>query len=470
MDLKMKKRSLAFVLSMTLMFTSLVFTHPSTIAHAATQAELEAEIGRIDDEIEKNKEELSSLAGQKDKQEKYLTTLQSQIDSVEKKVSTLETQIQTIDAELSEYEKQLKQLKNEIDVIKDEITLTGEEIVNTQNQITSSKDVLSSKLRASYVNGKDSTLKILMGSKSLSSFLTRLEMMKRASEDDKKVINEFKEQVTKLTKAKKELEEKKSTLDEKQSSVESMQAKSLEKKAELVKKQTEYTDSVAELEDDYAEVQDFIAELDRNSAAYQSYIKKLQAEKEAADKEIEEIIKSYQATTQPTTQETTLYASNSDPTSSSSSSSGGSSSTPSYSSSESWAWPLGNASTKISSGYGYRDASISGWSSHGGIDIVGKVKGYIFNKPVYASRSGVVISAVWSNSGYGNYLVIDHGDGFSTVYAHCNSLSVSKGQRVEKGQHIANVGSTGNSTGPHLHFEVRYNGAKQNPLNYVSIP
>lgn len=467
----MKKRYLAFTLSMVLMFTSMVFTQPTITAHAATQAELEAEIDRIDGEISKNKEELNSLAGQKDKQEKYLTTLQSQIDSVEKKVSTLETQIQSIDAELSDYEKQLKQLKNEIDVIKDEITITGEEIVNTQNQITSSKDILSSKLRASYVNGKDSTLKILMGSNSLSSFLTRLEMMKRASEDDKKVINEFKEQVTKLTKAKKELEQKKSSLDEKQASVESMQAKTLEKKAELVKKQTEYTDSVAELEDDYAEVQDFIAELDRNSAAYQSYIKKLQAEKEAADKEIEEIIKSYQATTQPTTQETTLYASNSDPTSSSSNNnSGGSSSAPSYSSNQSWAWPLGNASTKISSGYGNREASISGWSFHGGIDIVGKVKGYIFNKPVYASRSGVVISAVWSNRGYGNYLVIDHGDGFSTVYAHCNSLSVSKGQRVEKGQHIANVGTTGNSTGPHLHFEVRYNGAKQNPLSYVSMP
>ena len=94
----------------------------------------------------------------------------------------------------------------------------------------------------------------------------------------------------------------------------------------------------------------------------------------------------------------------------------------------------------------------------------------VYGKPVYASRAGTVIAAVWGTTGYGRYVVIDHGDGFSTVYGHCSNLCVETGQQVSKGQQIANVGSTGNSTGPHLHFEVRYNGEKQNPANYVSKP
>ena len=459
------KKILALVLSVALIFTAL-FLAPSPVANAATEEELRQEIERLDDEIDKKEEQLEDLADKKDQQKEYLNTLQTKIDSVEKKVSNLEKQIQVIDNEIKTYENQLKQLDNEIDVISDEITVTANEIMITQNNISNSEDMLAAKLRASYINGKESTLKILMSSNSLSSFLTRLEMMKRMSEEDKRVINEFKDQVVKLSKAKVELEKKKEELNTKQLSVEEMKAKSVEKKKELVVKQNEYSASVTGLEEDYAEVQKFIADLDRDSALYKDYIKNLEAEKLAADKEIERIISEYQATSKPMN-DTTLPAENADP-----GENGGNTqpTKPPYTSNESWAWPLGNASTKISSGYGNRDASVSGWGWHGGIDIVGKVYGYIYNKPIYASRSGTVIAAIWSNSGYGNYVVIDHGDGFSTVYAHCNSLSVTKGQYVTKCQHIANVGSTGNSTGNHLHFEVRYNGAKQDPLNYVKYP
>ncbi|MDO4380583.1 MAG: M23 family metallopeptidase [Clostridia bacterium] len=175
-----------------------------------------------------------------------------------------------------------------------------------------------------------------------------------------------------------------------------------------------------------------------------------------------------------TTQGTTLYAANNDPaatttgtTSSSGGNSGSSSGGKIYQSNDSWAWPLGNISCYISSPYGNRSASISGWSFHGGMDI--SASG-VYGKPIYASRAGTVIAAVWGTTGYGRYVIIDHGDGFSTVYGHCSELVVQTGQTVAKGQHIANVGSTGNSTGPHLHFEVRYNGEKQNPANYVSMP
>lgn len=451
------KRYIALALCFALIFVSLVFAGSSDSAMAATAQELSDRIDEIDAQIKANKDKLNSLADKKESQQEYLDTLETQISAVEKKADALETQILTIDKEIDGYDKQVKQLKNEITVIEDEITAAKHEISSTQEKIENSKDGLSSQLRSAYVNGKYSTLKILMGSDSLASFLTRIEMMRRMSEEQKRVIEEFTESVQNLNKAKKELVEDKDQLDEKQTAVINAREQSIAKKKELLTKQTEYDKTVSELENSYAKAESFIAELDRSSAVYQSYIKKLEKEREEADKAIEEAIKNYQATSNASSQETTLYAANGN-----GSSSGGAT----YSSSDTWGWPLGKISCYISSGYGNRSASISGWSFHGGIDITGGVYG----KPVYASRAGTVISAVWGNTGYGNYCVIDHGDGFSTVYAHCSSLSVTKGQYVSKGQQIANVGSTGNSTGPHLHFEVRYKGEKQNPLNYVKKP
>ncbi|MBQ6708282.1 MAG: M23 family metallopeptidase, partial [Clostridia bacterium] len=103
---------------------------------------------------------------------------------------------------------------------------------------------------------------------------------------------------------------------------------------------------------------------------------------------------------------------------------------------------------------------------HTGIDISG---GGINGQRIVASKAGTVTYANWGyGGGYGNYVIVDHGGGYSTLYAHCSSLAVSSGQYVKQGQTIAYVGSTGASTGPHLHFEVRINGNHTNPLNYVS--
>lgn len=461
------KKTLAVLLSAVLLFLSFSFINPVNVARAATQEELEAEIDRLNDEIKNNKNKLNSLAKEKEKNKEYLNALESKISTTEKKANALETQIQSIDKEISKYNSELKSLNSEINVIEDEIKLTSEEIKNTQNKIEETKDDLSEKLRSAYINGKQSTIKILMGSNSLASFLTRLEFMKRTSEDEKRVFDEFKEQAAKLKKAKATLEEDKTKLADKKSSVEATKAKSVAKKQQLSKAQTDYKKTVSSLEKDYASVETYIAGLDKSSSEYNDYVKKLEREKQEADAEIDEIIKrkAAMATTSP---ETTLYASNNDTTSSSS---GGGH----YTSNESWTWPLGGASCYISSGYGNRSASISGWSFHGGIDIAGGGEAFA-GKPVYASRSGRVIAAVKTvpgpkgGRGYGNYVVIDHGDGFVTLYGHCWNINVTTGQSVTKGQQISTVGSTGNSTGYHLHFEVRYNNVKQNPLNYVRKP
>jgi len=102
------------------------------------------------------------------------------------------------------------------------------------------------------------------------------------------------------------------------------------------------------------------------------------------------------------------------------------------------------------------------WARHKAIDI-----GAPTGTPVVASDSGYVVKAGWSKYGYGKYVVIDHGNGFQTLYAHLSTILVQVGQSVAKGTRIGSVGSTGRSTGPHLHFEIRYNGVQRNPLGYL---
>lgn len=114
-------------------------------------------------------------------------------------------------------------------------------------------------------------------------------------------------------------------------------------------------------------------------------------------------------------------------------------------------WPT-NA-TRLTQYYSWR---------HGGIDIAGPS-----GTPIYAAEEGIVEVAGWNRGGYGYYIIIDHGGGLKTLYAHASKLLVAAGQRVNRGDHIANIGSTGRSTGPHLHFEIRVRNQRTNPLNYI---
>lgn len=111
----------------------------------------------------------------------------------------------------------------------------------------------------------------------------------------------------------------------------------------------------------------------------------------------------------------------------------------------------------ITSPFGYRTSGF-----HKGVDIATAT-----GTPIYAAAAGTVTFSGWNSTGYGYLVIIDHGNGYQTYYAHCSALYVSAGQYVNQGQNISAVGSTGNSTGPHVHFQVMYNGAVQNPQNYI---
>ena len=433
------KRTISLLLALLMFFTVV-----GTEVYAATKEELENKIEQLDGQIAANKNKLNALKGKKEKQKEYLETLEKQLDTVEEKATSLQVQVNTLDKSISKLDKQINTLSKDIKKTKKQIKKAEDDIVTMEETIENTSDRMAEKLRASYMKGSESTLQILMGADSLASFMTRLEMMKRTSEKDKKDIEDFRDTVVSLKDTRKQLISDKKALDEKREERKESKEKLVAERSALKKKQKEYNSTVSQLENQYDEVEDYVKELDKSSAAYESYIKKLEQEKKAADAEIDRILKEYYQN-QPT----------------------GGNANGSYDTSSSWAWPLGSASCYISSHYGYRNPSISGWGFHGGTDIAG---GGIHGKPVYATKAGKVITAVTSNSGYGIYVLIDHGNGYSSLYAHMSVRYVNVGDTVQKGQMIGRVGNTGNSRGAHLHFEVRYYGEKQDPLKFVKNP
>ena len=455
----MKKRILSLLLCVVLLFSA-----TGTLqAFAATKQELQEKIVKIDAQIKANREKINDLKSKKEKQQEYLDALQNQITAQQEKINAVQQQIDAVSKEIRKLNKKIDKIQKQINKIRDQIRKVRAAIEKTRAQIEAQKDELSAKLRASYISGKESNLKLLMGASSLASFLTRLEMMRRTSKNDKAAIEAFRDIVDRLKKQKAELAEKKSIFDEKKEEVKAVRDQKQERKNELNQKKATLKKALAGLQKSYNQINALIGQLDATSSVYQSYINRLQSERRQADAEIDAIIRKAEeerlAKLRAQQQQQGGGSSGSGGSSGASGSSGGSA----PASSGSWGYPVGG-STYISSGYGNRSASISGWSFHGGIDIAG---GNIYGRPIYASRGGTVITATYGTTGYGNYVIIDHGDGYTSVYGHCSSLSVSTGQSVSKGQHIANVGSSGNSTGPHCHFEVRYNGVKQNPMNYL---
>lgn len=424
-------------------------------ASAQSQSEYEQTISDIEDEIAAYEKKLSELAADAAKQKEYLETLEAQIDAVESKANEIQIQINSINSKIATLTAQYNQLKQEIQQKNANIQKANILITQNEQHIADNKELLSARLRYTYMNGNESTLKILMGADSLASFLTRLEMMKRTSERDKKTIDTFKEKVTSLKKAKIQLEEDKAAIVVKQKQVAETAQEYMAQKTELEARQAEYKTTVAEIETKYASVETYLASLDKNSAVYQNYITQLEQEKASADAALDEFIKDYYEN-QPT-----LPSDNSDGNYSGSDSSSGGSSY--YESNDDWAWPIGSGSYYITAYY--KDSSYLAeiGSVHYGLDISGS--GF-YGRSIYAARAGTVISSGDSGDGYGNKVLIDHGDGFITVYAHNSVNVVSYGDYVSKGQLIAYAGSSGYSTGPHLHYEIRYNGEKVDPAPY----
>lgn len=416
---------------------------------AVTEEELQQNIEDIQQQIDDNQAALEDLNESAEAQKEELASLESELDKMETQAANLQAEVHNTNERIVELTTLYNELTDEIEEKNRSIVRTKQTIKETEKSIENNRQLLASKLRSAYVNGNDSTLKILMGSDSLASFLTRLELMKRTSENDKKAITDFEKKVKTLNKSKEKLEKDKATIEEDQKKVSETKREYVVKKNELEVKQKEYDKKIKAVEEQYAKVESYIEKLDKEGAAYQNYIAELEQQKAEADAALDEFIRDYLA--------------NNPPLSSDNNTEGQSQGSVYYESNDDWVWPVGGYSYYISAYFLDPTYYAEFGTPHYGVDITG---GGFYGTSIYASRAGTVIASGDAGDGYGCKVIIDHGDGFLTVYGHNSYNVVSAGQYVSKGELIGYGGNSGYSSGPHLHYEVRYNGEKVDPAYY----
>lgn len=347
-----------------------------------------------------------------------LSDKKDELNQVEQQQEEVNNSLDELAGEIEEQKAVVEGLQSEIRNKQEAIASTEEDIKQIKSDIVERRDGLNKRLRAMYKNGSVGYLDILLGSNSLSEFLDNVEMIQRIYKADQETLGLLEKQEEKLNQKQADLENE---------------------KAELSVKVTESEEKQEQLQTNIDKLQSKLEELNQEAEGLNSEIKRLQEENRRKREERKR---------QQQQQQQQQEQGDDEPGNVDVDYNGGP-----------FVWPT--TSTYITSEFGYRVHPITGiYTGHTGIDI-----GVGMNSPVYASASGTVIISGWYG-GYGYAVVIDHGGGISTLYGHNNSLNVSVGEEVSQGQVIAASGSTGNSTGPHLHFEVRVDGACVDPMGY----
>lgn len=329
---------------------------------------------------------------------------QSQLESILQEESTITGQIQRIEQEIMSTENELRRVESRIEHIKESIVKTEEEIELLEEELEEQTEYLNERLVFLYERGDISYLEVLLNASDLKDFLTRYDMLNRIIEQDSKLIE---------------------TINKKQNELNMRKADMEVQRNELVRIQNEQEARKEMLAIQADEKKNLLGSVQSERENYEKVIEEL----EATSRQLEQMIRSVQGDDVLGTGIMT--------------------------------WPTPGW-THITSPYGQRFHPVLGTNRmHTGIDI-GAPQGV----DIVAADDGRVIYSGWQG-GYGQTIIIDHGGGISTLYAHQSQLLVSDGQLVSKGQLIGKVGSTGMSTGPHLHFEVRQNGSHVDPIPYL---
>ena len=379
------------------------YSVPEKEVYASTLSSLQSQKQQLQSEINQVQKELNEAKNDIAKAEQYQSSLNYQIQLNLQKVGVMEQELNLLAEELDQKEQELDEKNAELEQKEQEIDATYEQY--------------KQRMRAMYMAGETSALEMLFEADSFADFLTNIEMMKAITAHDTELLDTLDTQKKSITNQKTQVERVKAEISEQQEQVTASKAELQQTNKDL---QAAYEESKTAMQDIELEKEQFEANLEAKKA-----------EAAQVQNEIDAIYAE-------------LAANASNSSNSSMKDSG-------------FIWPLPGYTT-ITSGYGAR------WgSTHTGIDISG---GGCYGSGIVAAASGTVIKAA-SHWSYGNYVIVDHGGGYTTLYAHCSQLLVSVGQNVAQGQKIALVGSTGQSTGPHLHFEVRINGKTQNPRNFV---
>lgn len=419
----MKKKILARSVSLILLATVLI----SSLALPA--------YATIDDE----RDSLNQLEQDK-------SNVQSIIAGLEQDKRTIQENIKTLDAELSAVSKKLYDTEKNLKFVEKKISKNEKKLEKAQNSITEQYASMKLRIQFMYENGNQEMISLILNSDNIGDFLNKAEYISELSTYDRKMLNKMEETKNTIEQTQNTLVEQKENLivlkgnQEKQKSDIETLVSAKQKEIEAYDSKIAANESALdELDTAIGNQKEVIAEMERIEEQRRIAAEKKRAEeaKKAAEKG------------------NTVNSNGTTPSTPSQSVSLGSAGAGGYT------WPL-PGHTSISSGFGYRSDPFTGKQTyHSGIDIPAPA-----GAPIVAASSGEV---AWSNysTTAGNWVGIDHGNGVYTVYMHMSANLVSTGQSVSKGQTIGLVGTTGSSTGNHLHFSVRVNGAYTNPLNYV---
>ena len=360
-------------------------------------------------DIDKLKNNASDLSQQKKELQSKISALSDDIANNMKKKELLDSEISVLSSEISNVESQ-------ISTYAELITQTEAELLDAQEREAAQYELFCKRVRAMEERGTISYWSVLFKADSFTDLLSRLDFINEIMDSDQKVIQDLQDLQA-------EIEEKKESLETQKAESEAAKAELVSKKSELNKQREAANALVAQLRASKSEYQEDMDDLSAEAEAVQAQILKLSKELAA------------QQAAQGKPSNAAL---------------GG------------YIWPV--SSRRITSTFGGR-ASPGGIGStnHKGIDIGGV--GY--TTEIHAAKAVTVIVSQYSRS-YGNYVVVSHGSGNTTLYAHMSSRKVSVGQYVNQGDVLGITGSTGNSTGPHLHFEITENGTRINPLKYLT--
>ena len=429
----MKKRKLlvsivAGVMA-AIMVLSLILSIIPTHVHAASSSEIKKQINEMKEQRKEIQAEMDAIASQYEENADEIQALVNEKNAIDQEIGLLSLEIGLINEQLSAYALLIADMQDALDVAEENWSELNEE----------NKE----RIRAMEEEGTVSYWSVLFKANSFADLLDRLAMVEEIAASDQRRLNALREAASvveetrdNLSGEKAELETAKEELDVAQQLLDEKRAESDALLTELIAKADELEGFYAEWEDEESKVLEEIA----------------QKEKEYNEAKAREWA-AYMATATTAPKPTTSGGS------SSGGSSGGSSAP---SGGGSWIRPC--SYTMVSSPFGLRDAPTAGASTnHQGIDLAGPQ-----GTPIYAARGGTVTTATFGSSA-GYYVTINHGDGFSSVYMHMTNYVVSKGATVSQGQLIGYMGSTGVSTGSHLHFGISYNGTYVNPANYISF-
>lgn len=330
--------------------------------------------------------------------------VQQQLNAGKKEAKKLNNEIAELEKKINAAESEIKDIQSDISKTQSNIAETERNMARVKEEMVEQNDNMNARLVAMYKNDDTNVLEVLLGSADISEFLTNLDMVQRIYDSDVDLLEAMQANYDKIEQQKKELESMQQQLESQQ------------------QQQKERQDA---LESDQDAVQNKKAAVEKNNAALEEQIDAFNKEAAALEAQIRAL------------QGNGTY-------------SGGA-----------LGWPVPGIS-RVTSEFGSRlHPVLKVQKMHTGMDI-----GAPRNSTVVAAADGKVIMATYNGS-YGNVVMIDHGSGIVTVYAHNTTLLVSKGQSVTRGQTIAKSGDTGRVTGPHVHFEVRVNGVYKNPRSYL---